>query len=69
MTQLNFQCAERYQHQRAIGQDTVLQFLRTHTPAEVEAYVEANVNNLAQAKAVLKVLAKVVAYLARREFA
>lgn len=33
--------------------DSVIQFLVTHTPAECEAYVQANVNTLAQAKTLL----------------
>jgi hypothetical protein len=45
--------------------DNVVAYLRTHTPAECAAYVNANVSDLASAKAVLSKIAMVVAYLAR----
>jgi hypothetical protein len=45
--------------------DSTIQFLRTHTPAECEAWVQANVIDLASAKQVLGKLAMIVAYLAR----
>lgn len=45
--------------------DNTLQFLRTHTPAEAEAWVNSNVTDLASAKSVLSKLAMIVAYLAR----
>lgn len=49
--------------------DSTIQFLRTHTPAECEAWVAANVTDLASAKLVLGKLAMVVAYLARERLA
>jgi hypothetical protein len=45
--------------------DATITYLRTHTPAECAAYVNANVTDLASAKAVLSKIAMVVAYLAR----
>ena len=48
--------------------DTVIQYLVTHTPAECAAYVAANVNNLADAKAFLGKVAIALSVLARREF-
>lgn len=39
--------------------------LRNATPAQIEAYIDANVTNLPGAIVVLKALAKAVAYLAR----
>jgi hypothetical protein len=38
------------------------------TPAAVEAYVEANVTDMASAKALLKKMAKMILLLVRREF-
>jgi hypothetical protein len=49
--------------------DATIQFLRTHTPAEAEAWVQANVTDLATAKTVLSKLAMIVAYLARERLA
>ena len=53
----------------ALKADSTIQFLRTHTPAECEAWVAANVTDLATAKNVLGKLAMVVAYLARERLA
>lgn len=39
--------------------------LRNATPAQIDAFIDANVTNLAGAIVVLKALAKAVAYLAR----
>lgn len=39
--------------------------LRNATPAQIDAFIDANVTDLPSARAVLKVLAKAVAYLAR----
>lgn len=52
---------------RALAEDALIQALKNNTPAQVEAWVESNVNNLAEAKVLLKTMAKVVAWLARRE--
>ena len=49
----------------ALNADNVVQYLRTHTPAEVAAYVAANVTDLASARSVISKMAMVVAYLAR----
>ena len=49
----------------ALRADGVVQYLRTHTPAEVAAYVDANVTDLASARSVISKMAMVVAYLAR----
>lgn len=45
--------------------DATITYLRTHTPAEVDAWVVAGVTDLASAKNLLRKLAQVVAYLAR----
>lgn len=46
--------------------DSVIQYLVTHTPAECAAYVNANVNNLADAKAFLGKVAMALSVLARQ---
>lgn len=57
MTQLNIQASPEKKALR--------QALMRMTPAEAEAYIEANVTNLATAKAVLKILAKAIVVLAK----
>lgn len=47
--------------------DAVIQYLVAHTPAECEAWVNANVNNLADAKNFLGKVAIALCILARRE--
>lgn len=46
--------------------DILLSALAAKSPAEVAAWIDANVTDLASAKQVLRALAKVVALLARR---
>lgn len=46
--------------------DILLSALAAKSPAEVAAWIDANVTDLASAKRVLRALAKVVALLARR---
>lgn len=45
--------------------DNVVQYLRDHTPAEVEAYVQANVTDLASAKQLMKKFAVVLCVLTK----
>lgn len=45
-----------------------VKYLATHTPAECRTYVETNVNNLAEAKALLADYAEALCVLFRREF-
>lgn len=45
--------------------DAALRALRNRTPAEVSAWIDANVSNLAEARTVLKMLARVIAALIR----
>lgn len=47
--------------------DGVIQYLITHTPAECEDYVQANVTDLASAKQFLKKVAMALSVLARSE--
>jgi hypothetical protein len=46
------------------GDSSIRTFLRM-TPAQVDSYIDANVTNIAQARTVLKVLAKVVSVTTR----
>jgi len=46
----------------------VITYLATHTPAECEAYVQANVTNLESAKSLLGKFAIALCVLSRREF-
>ena len=46
--------------------DTVVQYLRDHTPAECEAYVQTNVTDLASARALMKKFAVVLCVLAKQ---
>ncbi len=57
--------AARITMQSALSADPVVQYLRTHTPAEAAAYVTNNVSDLASARNVLSKLAMICAYLAR----
>jgi hypothetical protein len=57
--------AARQAMRAALRTDSTIQFLRTHTPAECEAWVQSNVTDLASAKLVLRKLAMICAYLAR----
>jgi hypothetical protein len=47
--------------------DSVIQYLVSHTPAEIAGYVQSNVTDLASAKNVLAKLAVAVSVLARKE--
>lgn len=46
--------------------DAVVQYLRDHTPAECEQYVQDNVTDLASARAVMKKFAVVLSVLAKQ---
>jgi hypothetical protein len=46
--------------------DSIVQYLRDHTPAECEAYVQANVTDLASARALMKKFAVVLCVLAKQ---
>lgn len=61
--------AARETMRNALRADSVVQYLRTHTPAECAAYVNSNVTDLASAKNVLAKLAMICAYLARERLA
>ena len=46
--------------------DAVVQYLRDHTPAECEAYVQANVTDISSARALMKKFAVVLCVLAKQ---
>lgn len=46
--------------------DGIVQFLRDHTPAECEAYVQTNVTDLASARALMKKFAVVLCVLSKQ---
>lgn len=48
--------------------DAVIQYLVSHTPAECEAYVQANVTNLATAKDMLGKFAMALCVLSKDKF-
>lgn len=48
--------------------EAVIQYLVTHTPAECDAYVHANVTNLATAVNLLGKMAMALCVLSKREF-
>ncbi len=48
--------------------EAVVQYLRDHTPAEVEAYVQTNVTDLASARQMLKKFGVVLCVLAKQNF-
>lgn len=51
---------------QAAREDAAIAAIAAMTPAQAAAYVENNVTNLAEAKAVLKTMAKAICVLARR---
>jgi len=57
--------ADELSAKRIAAADNVLRYLMTHSPAEIEDYVQANVTDLASARAVLKKLAVAVSVLGR----
>jgi len=59
-------CDMRTKQKREIDADSVISNLKGKTFAEVDAYVENQVTDLASAKQFLKVLAKIVLYLLKR---
>lgn len=45
--------------------DAYVQALRTRTPAQVDAWIDSTVTDLASARAVLKIVARILALIAR----
>lgn len=57
---------ERELIRKQLTADNLVAQLKNRTPAQAEAWIDNNVNNLSDAKAVLKIMAKVLAFLARK---
>lgn len=53
-------------HRAEVKRDAVLVALKDATPQQIEAWIDNNVTSLAEARAVLKALAKAVALLIRK---
>ena len=62
----NVQGDSRIKDKNSLKADTVLQNLKPKTPAELDDYIETNVTDLASAKDVLKIMAKVMVYTLRQ---
>lgn len=56
---LNLQPDQATQDKLATEADAVLAALKNSRPAQIDAWIDANVNSLAAAKLVLKALAKI----------
>ena len=52
---------------RVAKADAVIKYLVTHTPAEIESYVQANVTDLASARTLLGKLAVALSIVIKRE--
>lgn len=60
--------AQQAEDAEAVKVDTQVKNLLTARPAQINAYIETNVTNLAQAKEVLKILARALAVVAQKTF-
>lgn len=60
--------AEAREWRTALLQDPLITGLRKRTPDQISTWIDNNVNNLADAKGVLKSMARLLVVLARREF-
>jgi hypothetical protein len=60
------QAADAADAKAAAKADNVIQYLRDHTPAECEAYVQANVTDLASARALMKKFAVALCVLSKQ---
>jgi hypothetical protein len=58
--------AEREQLRTQLRADAAIRALATRSPAQVDQWLDTNVTSLASAREVLKILARVIAYLARQ---
>lgn len=59
----NVQSSQKYKDTETVKTDPILVALKTATPAQIENWINNNVNSLAEAKQVLKMLVKVLFYL------
>lgn len=66
MTTINVHSVDPETQRAAILSNSVFLQLVSATPAQIDAYLLANVTTLAQARPVLSILAQAVAYLMNR---
>jgi hypothetical protein len=67
LTQLKINSSQLKKARRFVKNNPGIQALVTNSPAEIETWIDNNVNNMADAKTVLTVLAQAVSVLVRRE--
>ena len=63
---IRHKASQELKDKAALKSDTVFQTLQSKTPQEAADYVDANVTDLASAKQMLKVFAKVIVVLAKK---
>jgi phosphoenolpyruvate-protein kinase (PTS system EI component) len=66
LLQLKTTAPRTAKEERAFKSDAALALIQNMTPDEVETWIEANVNNIADVKRVLKMMAKAIVLFARR---
>ena len=66
MTQFNHIGSTEERQLAATKADAVLNALQDKTPAEIDAWIDANVNSVADVKELFKRIMKLLAVLARR---
>ena len=66
MSQHNYVGSNEEQQRKAVKADAVLNALQTKTPAEIDDWVEANLNNIADVKVMFKRILKMLALLSRQ---
>lgn len=59
---------ERQRDRVSVSRQSSIKTLMRMTPQQIDAYIDANVTDLASAKEVMSRLAQVISILARREF-
>lgn len=64
--QLNVQAPQEEKDRRSAREDAMVQSFQNMTPAQAGAWIDANVNNIATVKVVLKAFAKMLVILARK---
>lgn len=66
MTTRVLQAPQALKDERLVKSEALFTQFKSRTPAQIENYVDANVNNLADVKAMLKFILKVLVMLARK---
>lgn len=68
LTQEELEELDDLEDEAAIKTDPTVKALILSRPTQIETYIENNVNNLAQAKSVLTILAKAISAIGKRKF-